>query len=95
MREEGKIANSYKLSQNYPNPFNPSTKIVYAVPAKSDVKLTVYNMVGQKVATLVDGVREAGSYEADFFAPNLASGVYYYTLNAGSFTSTKKMVLMK
>ena len=95
VREEGKIANSYKLSQNYPNPFNPSTKIVYAVPAKSDVKLTVYNMVGQKVATLVDGVREAGSYEADFFAPNLASGVYYYTLNAGSFTSTKKMVLMK
>jgi len=95
VREEGKIANSYKLSQNYPNPFNPSTKIVYAVPAKSDVKLTVYNMVGQKVATLVDGVREAGSYEAEFFAPNLASGVYYYTLKAGSFTSTKKMLLMK
>jgi hypothetical protein len=89
------VPDQYSLGQNYPNPFNPVTKITYNVPVKAEVSLSVFNVLGEKVATLVDGTREAGSYTADFIATDLPSGVYYYSLTANEFTSSKKMMLVK
>ena len=86
---------TYALSQNYPNPFNPSTKIDFTIPASSQVQLKVYNMLGQEVATLINGALTAGSHTATFDASRLSSGVYLYKLTAGSFVTTKKMVLVK
>jgi hypothetical protein len=85
----------FKLEQNYPNPFNPTTNIRYSIPTNGFVTLKVYDMVGQEVATLVNGQQDAGNYVADFNATNLANGTYFYTLKAGSFTETKKMMLIK
>ncbi len=93
--ERGTVATGFKLEQNYPNPFNPKTRISYVVPTAMDVQLSVYNVLGQKVANVVDEYREAGNYEIDFNASHLSSGVYYYTLRAGTFSETKRMVLMK
>ena len=86
---------SYKLSQNYPNPFNPTTRIEYSVPQNGFVALKVYNILGQEVATLFSGVRARGSYYATFDGNRLASGVYFYKLNAGSTHITKKLLLLK
>jgi len=86
---------TFQLSQNYPNPFNPSTNISFTLGASSSVKLEVYNLLGQKVATVVNGFLFAGSHTYQFDASKLASGVYIYRLEAGSFTKTMKMVLMK
>lgn len=86
---------SYVLSQNYPNPFNPTTQIDYSVPRNSFVTLKVYNVLGQEVANLFSGNLRAGSYTATFDASRLASGVYFYRIDAGSFSSVKKMVLLK
>ncbi len=85
----------YELAQNYPNPFNPTTKIEYSIPAQSQVVLKIYNIVGQEVATLVNEVQKAGIHNVKFGASNLSSGVYFYRLTAGDFTSVKKMVLLK
>jgi len=85
----------FKLTQNFPNPFNPATTIKYNVPVNSQVSLKVYNTTGQLVSTLVEGTQEPGSYEISFNASDLSSGVYYYRLNAGSYTDTKKMTLIK
>jgi len=85
----------FTLNQNYPNPFNPSTQITYSIPRAGDVKLTVYNVLGEEVATLVNEYKNAGSYTVNFHATNLASGVYFYGIKAGSFSDVKKMVLMK
>jgi photosystem II stability/assembly factor-like uncharacterized protein len=85
----------YELAQNYPNPFNPTTKIEYSIPAQAQVVLKVYNVVGQEVATLVNEVQKAGIHNVKFGASNLSSGVYFYRLTAGDFTSVKKMVLLK
>jgi len=89
----------YVLEQNYPNPFNPSTVIKYSIPQDGMVTLEVFNLLGEKVATLVNGVQQAGRYEVNFDASKLASGIYVYTISAaggaGSFNSVKKMVLMK
>ena len=85
----------FSLSQNYPNPFNPTTAISYAVPRNSRVSLRVYNLNGETVATLVDGMVDAGTHTVEFNGADLASGVYFYTLNAGQFTETKKMILVK
>ncbi len=85
----------FALNQNYPNPFNPSTIISFSVAQKSNVMLNVYNILGEQVATLVNEVKEAGSYQVQFNAQNLTSGIYIYKLEAASFTSTKKMMLVK
>ncbi len=85
----------FELNQNYPNPFNPTTAISYQLSAVSDVQLTVYNMLGQKVQTLVNGQQAAGQHSVHFNASGLASGIYYYTLRAGSNTITRKMVLLR
>jgi hypothetical protein len=85
----------YNLDQNYPNPFNPSTKINFTLAKVSDVKLSVFNVLGQKVATLVDTRMSAGPQSVVFDASKLASGVYFYRLDAGTFSSIKKMMLLK
>jgi hypothetical protein len=84
-----------KLYDNYPNPFNPSTRIKYQVSSISYVSLVVYDVLGNEVATLVNEEKPAGSYEVNFNASTLASGIYYYRLTAGTFTEIKKMVLLK
>jgi|GEM_PF-6678881 len=89
------LPRDFALQQNYPNPFNPSTVIVYELPTVSDVVLTVYDMLGREIATLVRQRQAAGRYRATFNAQNLSSGVYLYRLQAGSFVQTKKMMLLK
>ena len=89
------IPQSFRLYQNYPNPFNPATTINYTVPKMSFVTLKVYNILGQKIATLVNGEKQAGEYEVGFDGSNLTSGVYIYKMQAGSFSDVKKFVLMK
>ncbi|MCF8242355.1 MAG: choice-of-anchor J domain-containing protein [Melioribacteraceae bacterium] len=93
--EEDALPKVYKLSQNYPNPFNPTTVINYDMPKEGNVNLTVYNILGQEVLTLVNGFREAGYHHATFDAAKLSSGVYIYRIEAGDFIDTKKMILMK
>jgi hypothetical protein len=89
------IPDEYLVNQNYPNPFNPTTKISYRLPVRSDVKLTIFNVLGKEVNKLINDVKEAGLYSIEFDASNLPSGVYYYTLSAGDFKQTKKMMLVK
>jgi len=93
--EQFGIPAEFELSQNYPNPFNPSTTIRYGLPSRSHVTLTVFNILGQQVATLVEGEMEAGYHEAVFDASRLASGVYLYRLQAGDFVQTKRLVLLR
>ena len=85
----------FELKQNYPNPFNPSTVINYSIPFRTHVSLKVYNSLGQEVVTLVNGVKNAGNYSTNFIAKDLSSGIYYYSLIAGKYTSVKKMILLK
>jgi photosystem II stability/assembly factor-like uncharacterized protein len=86
---------SFSLSQNYPNPFNPTTTISYQLPENSLTTLKVYDMLGREVAVLVNEVKNAGTYSVQWNATQFASGIYFATLRAGSFTSTKKLLLMK
>ncbi len=85
----------FSLSQNYPNPFNPSTAISYQLPVNSFVTLKVYDVLGNEVATLVNEEKLAGEYEIEFNASEIGSGVYFYTLRAGEFIQSKKMLLLK
>jgi hypothetical protein len=83
------------LIGNYPNPFNPVTEISYGIHKTADVRLEIFNIAGQRVTSLVEGVKEAGFYTATWNAESLASGIYLYRLTAGGFVETKKMVLLK
>jgi hypothetical protein len=85
----------YRLEQNFPNPFNPSTKIKYSVPQQSQVKIKVFDILGNEIETLVNEEKPVGTYKLTWYAENLPSGIYFYQLQAGDFIQTKKMVLMK
>jgi hypothetical protein len=85
----------YYLSNNYPNPFNPSTEIAYQIPSSSHVTITIYNILGKVVETLVNEDKSAGTYYVKFNAANLASGIYFYSLKTDNYVQTKKMILMK
>jgi hypothetical protein len=85
----------FSLNQNYPNPFNPSTTIEYALPEARQVRLEVFNAIGERVALLIDARQDAGTYRSRFDASALPSGVYLYRLSAGRDVSVKRMILMK
>jgi hypothetical protein len=94
------IPNQFILEQNYPNPFNPSTKIKFTIPQDErretkNVSLKVFDVLGNEVATLVDEYKPAGSYDVEFDASRLSSGVYFYQLKAGEYIQTKKMMFLK
>jgi hypothetical protein len=89
------LPNNYTLEQNYPNPFNPSTVISYSLPSASNVKLIVYNTIGQTVNVLENGYKNAGNYSIQFNGGNLPGGIYFYRLEAGQFSQVKKMMLVK
>lgn len=92
---QNNIPTTYALKQNYPNPFNPTTIITYQLPKAGNVKLVVYDLLGREVKTLVNEFKSAGSFDVTFDASSLASGVYFYRLESGSFTDTKKLTLIK
>ena len=89
------IPTEFSLSQNYPNPFNPETSIEFGVPENAKVTVTVYNVLGQQVAELVNAEMEAGYHVVRWDATAMTSGVYFYRIAADDFTATKRMVLMK
>lgn len=89
------VSQEYDLSQNYPNPFNPATVIRYHLPVSSEVRLDVFDLLGRRVAVLVDGQKNAGTHRVSFDASSLSSGIYFYRLEAGDFTGIRKMILMK
>ncbi|MFZ1518094.1 MAG: T9SS type A sorting domain-containing protein [Ignavibacteriaceae bacterium] len=89
------LRGGYFLSENYPNPFNPSTKINFQLPNAGNVTLKVFDVLGREVATLIDEYKNADSYEVEFNASNMPSGVYFYQLKAGEYIETKKMILIK
>ena len=89
------LPSGFKLMQNYPNPFNPTTVINYSISRSSFVTLEVYDILGRKVATLINGEKPAGNYHVEFNGSNLATGVYLYRLHAGNFSAVKKLILLK
>jgi len=91
----GSAPAQYSLAQNYPNPFNPTTTISYDLPQSTHVRLRVFDGLGRAVATLADGIEQPGAHEATLDAAKLASGVYYYRIEAGAFAATKRMVLIR
>ncbi len=92
--DENTVSN-FNLDQNYPNPFNPSTIINYQIPNAGLVKVNVYDLLGRKVATLVNKYQNPGSYKVEFNAEHLSTGIYFYSISSGDFSQTKKMVLLK
>ena len=89
------IPAEYNLSQNYPNPFNPETIINYQLTMNNYVTIKVYDILGREVATLVNEEKPAGKYSLNFDASKLSSGIYFYRIKAGSFTQTRKMILLR
>ncbi len=85
----------FVLLQNYPNPFNPSTTIKYSIPVNGNVKLTVYNSIGEEIKTLVNEYKTSGTHEVELNAEKLTSGIYFYKIETGEFSSVKKMILIK
>jgi hypothetical protein len=94
-QREDQLPQTFQLFQNYPNPFNPITKIKYAVPQSSHIRLVIYNVLGQRISTLVNEDKLPGYYTVKFNANSLASGFYIYHLEAKDFQETRKMVLMR
>jgi hypothetical protein len=95
VKQLDELPTGYDLSQNYPNPFNPTTNIKFSIPASGFVTLKVYNTLGQEVATLLNEQKSAGTYQVDFNASTLSSGMYMYTLSSGNIRISKKMLLVK
>ncbi len=100
IKDEILVSNKFELSQNYPNPFNPATKISFTIPSGMNnngeiVKLVVFDVLGREVKTLVNEIKQPGNYEVNFNANNLTSGIYFYTIKAGDFFQTRKMLLIK
>ncbi len=95
VKEIGGVPSEYNLSQNYPNPFNPTTVINFSIPTNELVTVKVFDILGQEVAELINEVKSAGSYQVDFNASELTSGMYIYQITAGNFVATKKMMLLK
>lgn len=89
------LPTKFELKQNYPNPFNPSTTIKISIPETGFVSLVIYNMIGQKATTLINEVKSQGTYDINFNASGLSSGIYFYRIIAGNYSKTKKLVLMK
>jgi hypothetical protein len=89
------IPDKYELFQNYPNPFNPTTIMKYQIPELSFVTLKVYDVLGSEIVTFVSEEKSIGSYEVEFDATSLPSGIYFYKLQTPNFTQTKKMILLK
>ena len=89
------LPTTVQLKQNFPNPFNPVTSIEYTIPFEDKIVLTIYNILGEEVTRLVDEKQFAGHYEVTWNAANTASGIYFYKLQSGDFSLTKKMVLLK
>jgi len=89
------LPTKYELQQNFPNPFNPTTKIRFGLPQAANLTLEVYNIVGQKVATVFEGHKAAGYHVVEFDASSLASGIYFYRIQAGRYIAIKKMILIK
>jgi len=93
--ETQNLASNYFISQNYPNPFNPTTQIKYSIPEKSVVSVKVYDILGNEISTLVNEEKNAGNYLISFNGNKLSSGLYFYTINAGKYRATKKMLIVK
>jgi hypothetical protein len=89
------VPDQYELSQNYPNPFNPSTTIQFSLPIQTQLKINLYNMLGEQVAAIAEGMYESGYHKVTFNASNLPSGTYVYRLESSEFVQVKKMVLLK
>ncbi|HPN38828.1 MAG TPA: carboxypeptidase regulatory-like domain-containing protein, partial [Melioribacteraceae bacterium] len=92
---ENNMPSNFSLSQNYPNPFNPETTINFTLPTQQQVSLKVYDVLGNEIATLVNEIKQAGSYEIKFNASKYSSGIYFYSLKSGNFSKTLKMTLIK
>ena len=95
VEEVNSLPHEFTLSQNYPNPFNASTQITFSLPEPQEVALTVYNLLGRKVETLLDDYQPAGVHHITFDASDLASGIYFYRIQAGETVESKRMVLLK
>lgn len=95
INKNSNVPDKYKLNQNYPNPFNPATEITYDLAGPGNVKLTVYDMSGKEISTLVNDHQPVGNYKVEFNASNYSSGVYFYKLETEKFSETKKMILVK
>ena len=93
--DENNVSHDFYLFQNYPNPFNPSTKIGYSIPNASNVKLIVFDIIGNKIETLIDGFQNQGYHIINFDASRLATGIYFYQLKTNNFISTRKMMIIK
>jgi len=94
-KTQGNIPDGFKLFQNYPNPFNPSTKISFSIPSSGLISVKVYDILGNEVAILLSEEKSAGNYEVSFNATSLSSGTYFYQLNVGTYSETKKMILLR
>lgn len=95
VKQISSVVDVFELKQNFPNPFNPETKIKFSIPSNEFVTLSVYDLSGKEVSNLVKNNLTAGVYEYDFNGANLSSGIYFYTIRAGNFTETKRMILVK